>query len=131
MAVVETPPTPSDDLALTGGSENGARRDDNPSGKAFGSWLASIARHRVGVAPRLLLLIMLFSSAVTLVSTGLQLYLDYRRDLNTIESRLDEVERSYLTSIGASLWNLDVGQLRLQLEGIQRLPDMQALEVRE
>ena len=131
MAVVETPPTPSDDLALTGGSENGARRDDGPSGKAFGAWLASIARHRVGVAPRLLTLILLFSSAVTLVSTGLQLYLDYSREVSAIESRLDEVERGYLTSIAGSLWNLDIGQLRLQLEGILRLPDMQALEVRE
>ncbi len=86
---------------------------------------------RRGIGPRLLVLIVLFSSAVTLVSTLVQLYFDYRRDVSAIESRLEEIERSYLGSLAASLWHVDVTQIRLQLEGLQRLPDMQALEVRE
>ncbi len=86
---------------------------------------------RRGIGPRLLVWIFLFSSAVTLVSTLVQLYFDYRRDISAIESRLEEIERSYLGSLAASLWHVDVTQIRLQLEGLQRLPDMQALEVRE
>ena len=131
MTVVGSPPTPREDIAAAAVPENGPRRVRDRSDPAFGSWLASLARHRLGVAPRLLMLILLFSSAVTLVSTGLQLYFDYRRDVHAIESRLDEIEQSYLTSLAGSLWNLDIGQLRLQLEGLQRLPDMQVLEVRE
>lgn len=84
-----------------------------------------------GIGRRLLLAIILFSSLVTLIATAVQLYTDYRRELNQIESRLVDIESSYLASIGASLWNLDVDQLQLQLEGIKQLPDIQAVAVTE
>ncbi|MGE5477326.1 MAG: sensor histidine kinase [Bacteroidales bacterium] len=86
---------------------------------------------RRGIAFRLLVYILLFSSAVTLVSTAVQLLLDYQRDVEAIEIRLDEVRTSSLGSLAGSLWHMDADQLRLQLEGMMRLPDMQALEVRE
>ena len=69
--------------------------------------------------------------AITLILTVLQLYLDYRRDVGVIKDRLAEIERSYIESIGESLWQLDERQLVLQLEGILRLPDIRAVEVRE
>ncbi|ARJ65760.1 hypothetical protein WV31_08870 [Magnetospirillum sp. ME-1] len=79
----------------------------------------------------MLLLILGFSSLVTLISTAAQLYVDYHRDVVAIESRLNEIERGSLDSIAVSLWNVDIEYLRLQLEGLLRLPDMQSLEVRE
>lgn len=86
---------------------------------------------RRGIAFRLLVSILLFSTLVTVVSTAIQLFLDYRRDINAIESRLDEVQSSSLGSLAGSLWHMDADQLRLQLDGLMRLPDMQAMEVRE
>jgi diguanylate cyclase (GGDEF)-like protein len=131
MDSAETPPVaadPSDVSAPVRWDEEAERPQAPP--RAVG-WLGGFARHRLGIAPRLLGLILLFSSVVTLLATGLQLYFDYRRDVDAIESRLDQVEQSYLDSLAGSLWNLDVAQLRLQLEGMLRLPDMQALEVDE
>jgi PAS domain S-box-containing protein len=84
-----------------------------------------------GVGPRLLIGVLAVSSLVTLALTALQLYLEYRRDVDAINDRLDEIGRSYLGSIGQSLWNLDEDQLNLQLNGILRLPDVRAAEVRE
>jgi diguanylate cyclase (GGDEF)-like protein len=89
------------------------------------------SRRRFGIAPRLLAFILLFSSLVTVVSTGFQLFFDYRRDLGAIESRLDQIEGSYLGSLAHSLWDMDTDQLKTQLDGMLRLPDMQALEIRE
>jgi PAS domain S-box-containing protein len=86
---------------------------------------------RGGIGPRLLAAVLLFSSVVTLTLTALQLYLDYDRELGLIETRLGEIGRSYTGSLGESLWNLDQNQLKLQLEGILRLPDISAAEVRE
>ena len=86
---------------------------------------------RGGIGPRLLAAVLLFSSVVTLTLTALQLYLEYDHDVNVIESRLTEIGRSYLASLGESLWNLDRNQLELQLEGILRLPDIRAVEIRE
>src|SRR3954447_10604246 len=86
---------------------------------------------RSGVGPRLLAAVLLFSSLVTLMLTALQLYLDYDREVGVIETRLDEIGRSTTGSLGESLWNLDQNQLKLQLDGILRLPDIRAAEVRE
>ncbi len=86
---------------------------------------------RPGIGRRLLLLILLTSSLITLILTATQLYLDYRRDLDGIERRLDEIERSNLGTIASSLWKLDADQLQLQLDGIVRLPDMLGAEVAE
>jgi PAS domain S-box-containing protein len=92
---------------------------------------ASFGHLRGSVAFRLVASILLFSSVVTLTLTALQLYLDYRHDVGIIESRLDEIEKSYLSSLGESLWHLDAKQLELQLNGILRLPDIRTVEVHE
>jgi PAS domain S-box-containing protein len=86
---------------------------------------------RGGIGLRLLAAVLLFSSIVTLALTAFQLYLDYDREVSVIETRLDEIGRSYLGSISESLWNLDQNQLELQLNGILRLPDIQAAEISE
>src|SRR5207249_8313902 len=86
---------------------------------------------RSGVGPRLLAAVLLFSSVVTLTLTALQLYLDYDREVGLIATRLDEIGRSTTGSLGESLWNLDQNQLKLQLDGILRLPDIRAAEIRE
>jgi PAS domain S-box-containing protein len=86
---------------------------------------------RGGIGLRLLAAVLLFSSIVTLTLTALQLYLDYDREVSVIETRLDEIGRSYLGSLSESLWNLDQNQLQLQLNGILRLPDIRAAEIHE
>ncbi|MBX3453865.1 ATP-binding protein [Ferrovibrio sp.] len=86
---------------------------------------------RQGIGIRLLALILLVSSAATLLATGLQLYLDYRSDVAMIQTRLDDIERSSLVSLADGLWRLEQTQLRLQLEGMLRLPDMRALQLDE
>ena len=120
----DDPPRPRDRAVGRGRSEERRR----PGGRALWS---SLLRRRDGIGFRLLASVLLFSSAVTLVLTALQLYLDYRHDVGVIEGRLGEIQQSYLGSLGESLWNLDQNQLELQLKGILRLPDIAAVEIRE
>lgn len=84
-----------------------------------------------GVGPRLLGLILLFSSIVALVSTVVQLYADYRRDIGAIHGRLDEIGHGYVDSLATALWHVNTDLLRVQMEGVMRLPDMRGLEVAE
>ncbi|MGK5091800.1 ATP-binding protein [Deltaproteobacteria bacterium TL4] len=83
-----------------------------------------------GIGHRFAIDILLFSSVVTLVGTLLQLGLDYVRDVDLIETRIEQVHSSYLPSLSNGLWVNDIKSLRLQLEGIYQLPDMQYLEIR-
>lgn len=89
------------------------------------------ALHNRRIAQRLLLYIIIFSSFVTLIATSFQLFTDYKRDVDIIHSRLNDIESGYLASISASLWNLDIKQLELLLDGIIHLPDIQAVEIHE
>lgn len=113
------------------------KQDLNGVGAAFTSPMLAALLSRIfnwsrsGIGPRLLAAVLLFSSIVTLTLTALQLYLDYDREVGVIETRLEEVGRSTTGSLGESLWNLDQNQLKLQLDGILRLPSMRAAEVRE
>jgi PAS domain S-box-containing protein len=84
-----------------------------------------------GIGWRLLVRVLLFSSAITLLLTLTQLYLDYRRDIRGIDQRIAEIDSGYSQSLGEGLWRLDVRQLRLQLDGILHLPDIRYVELRE
>jgi signal transduction histidine kinase len=86
-------------------------------------------RRSIGI--RLLIGVLLFSSAITLILTAVQLYLDFRYNVELIERRLNDIGEGYPGIIGESLWHLDREHLRIELEGILKLPDVRAVTVRE
>lgn len=79
---------------------------------------------RRGIGWRLLVLILLVSSLITLILTAIQLYIDFQREISAIEQRFEYIQQGYQESLSSSLWNLDSALLVSQLEGIVRLPDM-------
>ena len=94
-------------------------------------YLLSLATTRDSIAARLLIGVLLLSSLVTLILTAVQLYADYRRDITGIQMQLSRIGGAYLDSLAEGLWTLDKKQLRLQLDGILRLPDIRGIEIRE
>ncbi len=88
------------------------------------SWWHSIGR-------RFILYIVLFSSLVTLFSTAVQLYFEYRRDLRTIDANLEQIERSHLKSFSEGLWTFNERTLQVQLQGVLDLPDVGYVEIRK
>ena len=102
-------------------------RSNGTSVANFRQWLHDLIRP--GIGWRLALYILMFSSVVTLGATVLQLTLDYRRDVSGIQDQLEQIRASYSQSLASSLWVSSKKDVRLQLEGILRLPDMQYLEV--
>ena len=93
--------------------------------------LRSPAASRHGIGVRLLICVLLISSFVTVILTALQLYADYRHDVADVESRLERIGEAYLDGLAEGLWNLDERQLRLQLDGLLRLPDIRGVEISE
>src|SRR5690554_7119203 len=78
---------------------------------------------------RLLAWILLFSSAFTLIASAIQIYSDYSKDLNQIDSRMQVIESGYASSLSRSLWALDQKLLQTQMEGILSLPDITHLRL--
>ncbi|MFH1153248.1 MAG: ATP-binding protein [Pseudomonadota bacterium] len=91
------------------------------------SWLKKRARHPLAL--RLLFFILLISSMLSLVATGFQLYSDYESDVRGIRDTLDKIRQNRLQSIVLSLYNFNLEQLQVQLEGILSLEGIEYLEV--
>jgi len=81
------------------------------------------------MAGRLLLYILLISSIFTLFITIFQLYLDYRDDVNSIETRIKQINYSYSEALALGLWDLDKEQVDKMLKGILKFSDIKYLEV--
>jgi PAS domain S-box-containing protein len=113
-------------------AEDDISSDGGPDGGSPPARLAHVWRSfRAGIGWRLLVRVLFFSSVVTLTLTLIQLYVDYRRDIQAIDLRMSEIESVYSRSLGDGLWRLDARQLRLQVDGILHLPDISFVELRE
>ncbi len=83
------------------------------------------------LARRLIIAIVLFSASITLVMTALQLYQEYRRDVAGIEAQFRQIGEVHLPSLTQSLWATNQQEIRLQLDGLLRIPNVVYAAVEE
>ena len=81
------------------------------------------------LARKFIFFILLFSSIITLFGTSLQLYLEYSKDRNNIQSTLDQIETTRLQSIVNNLWVHDQELINVQLQEILSLVDIQHVAI--
>jgi len=81
------------------------------------------------LATRLLAYILIFSTSVAIVSTGVQLYFDFKSEVDSIEYSLDQVSATFSDSLSNSLWHVDQDELRLHLNGIAKLQNIHFVSV--
>ncbi len=79
---------------------------------------------RSPLAKRLIIYMILFSASITLITTAVQLYNEYKRDMRSIESLFNQVEHVHLRSFTHSLWATNYSELRVQMEGLVTLPNV-------
>jgi signal transduction histidine kinase/DNA-binding NarL/FixJ family response regulator len=77
-----------------------------------------------GLLRRLLLFILLFSLCFTVLASSVQLYIEYRREMREIDSRMELIRAGYLASLERSLWDLNQEQLNVQLRGLVDFSDV-------
>ncbi|MCK5545904.1 MAG: response regulator [Rhodospirillaceae bacterium] len=82
------------------------------------------------IAWKLIKALIVFSSLITLITTVVQLLLEYDRDIEDIQSHFMQIESSHLISITENVWEADIQRLELLVNGISELPDFQFSIVR-
>lgn len=75
------------------------------------------------IGKRLIVMIILFSSLITLVSTAVQLLVDYRQQRRDMDSVLDTA-MIYVPIISDSVWALDKVQIELVLGALVQMPNI-------
>ena len=83
------------------------------------------------IALKLIRLLIVFSSLITLITTGIQLWSEYGRDVSSIEFHFEQVERGYLESVAENVWQSDTERLNLLIKGIIESPDFKFARVRK
>ncbi|MEQ8187868.1 MAG: ATP-binding protein [Candidatus Eremiobacterota bacterium] len=84
----------------------------------------SLIPPRYSIARRLFMYIFLAGFFMTLLCTGLILYIQYCHEINNIEKSLSNVKTGYVPSVSSTLWISDYELLEQQLKAIVNLHDI-------
>lgn len=76
------------------------------------------------VAKKLVWWFIAISTIVAIFSTGIQLYLDYRREVDNTRLYLSSLKETYLPSIAENTWIMDDNQINTLLKGITNRDDI-------
>lgn len=82
-----------------------------------------------GVAKKLIVALVMFSTLVTTLATAIELYTDYRREMREIGRSMEFIGKSYLPTLTDSVWVADREQIQTQLDGLLRLPDIEYIGI--
>ncbi len=70
------------------------------------------------LAHKLTLWVILLSSLITLLVTAVQLFIDYKHDIESIEKYFNSISSMQLQSISQSVWIMDENLITIQLDGL-------------
>ncbi len=73
---------------------------------------------------KLLFAVMGASTILTSMVIFLNFYFEYNKDLNALEERVTQVEKTTVPTLSNAIWNLDEQYLKIQLEGILKIEDI-------
>jgi len=85
--------------------------------------------NRHSLAFQLLIHILLISSLITLIITALQLYSDYKEEVQLIDERMVQINRSYRDSLANAMWYLQLEQVEKIIGGINSFDEVHFVEI--
>lgn len=81
------------------------------------------------ISRRLIIIVVVCSTIMSLFASAFQLYFSYRSDMNAIDGIITEIEKSYTNSIENSLWAFNFGQLNIILDGLMSHEDVVYMKI--
>ena len=76
------------------------------------------------ISAKLLSGVLLISSFLTVFTTSIQVFYDYKSDIEELKSSFNQIESSYISPLSLSLWTYNDEQVMLILEGIIDIKDI-------
>ncbi len=81
------------------------------------------------LARRIVLIVLVWSFLIIMLTTAVQIRLEYNRELAMLNNRLAQIEVIEVPSLSNSLWHFDKTQIQLQLQGLLNLQDIRYVEL--
>ncbi|MBC3873243.1 sensor histidine kinase [Undibacterium flavidum] len=89
-----------------------------------------VDRPRKHIGSKIMLVVLAYTLVVASLVTGFQIYGAYKTSLDNLEQHFVEIENSYLPSLAAGLWSVDVPRIDALLDGIAKVPDVGSLRLK-
>ena len=89
-----------------------------------------LSGNRHSIARRLIQATAAIGFCITLVTISIQVFFDYRSDVSVIETRFKEIRKSHVESLSSVVWALDEPLIKLNLNSLLGLPEIDYLEIR-
>ena len=84
---------------------------------------------KTSISKRLIAYLILFSSAIALITTAIQLYSEFERDVTRLSTLITEINTIYQEGLTRAVWATDLAEASLILGGISDLPDIVYAEI--
>jgi len=81
------------------------------------------------ISQKLIVSVILFSSFITFITSAIQLYENFDKEVNIIESRLEDIFKFYTQSVTTTLWTANYEDLKTSIEGIINIPNVVYVDV--
>jgi len=79
---------------------------------------------------KILLSFIILSLFLTMITTAISMRVQYRNELNRIEKEMGKVERIFLPVIKEGLWEMDLDDIRLSLNGLLNFPNIEQVTIK-
>lgn len=81
------------------------------------------------LASKIILIVGVMGLIFALFMSAVQLYTNYHAEIERIKHSFQQIEKNNKKSLTASLWGMDVAQIKLQLQGILLLKDIEYVSI--
>jgi len=81
------------------------------------------------LARRIVFYVILVSTCVTLLTSAIQIYSEYKRDINGVNLRLEQLKTTQLSDIASRLWVMDTLELERTIQNLLELRSIEYIEV--
>lgn len=79
---------------------------------------------------KILLSFILLSLLMTLITTAISMWVQYEGEINKIQKEFKNIEGGFLPVIKEDLWEMDEDSIRVSLNGLLRLPNIEHVEIK-
>ena len=83
------------------------------------------------LARRIVIYVILTSTLFSIMTSGIQIYAEYQRDISGVHAGLDQIEKTHLSNISSRVWVLDIDELKTTLDSLLSLPAIHYIAVYE
>jgi len=81
------------------------------------------------LAHRMVMIVMIWSILFTFGATAVQVFLDYRQEIDQLNARLQQTRVIEVPNLVNSVWHFDAKQIEMQLQGMLNLQDIRFVKL--